>query len=319
METTLATNIRRVALEPFVEALTRASGITEGQARICLLYALCTYRADLKMVPILAITGATGTGKSALLGQMQSLVNDPRVCTGATSAVVRNEMHDCKTYIIDEADKVSERLLLLRTNKQISRITYNEGTGEGWKGRTVDLFGATLLARRNPFRDSAVRNRAIVIRTAKNPGEYRVVPISGLDQIAEKMVPEHLPLGSGRVRDTWTPLLEIATVIDDPSYQEAVAQTIEAEQAVFASGQQYEASEVVLHALDKLTWSTDDEKRLHTDVALADLTATANDIGDVRLTKKQVEELLISMGFRVTFTHGTKFVRSDVKLLERLV
>ncbi|GAI63877.1 unnamed protein product [marine sediment metagenome] len=59
--------------------------------------------------------------------------------------------------------------------------------------------------------------------------------------------------------------------------------------------------------------------RLDIDVELPEITKTANEIGDVRLTHRQVEELLITMGFRVTFTHGTKLVRSNVELLESLV
>ena len=94
---------------------------------------------------------------------------------------------------------------------------------------------------------------------------------------------------------------------------------IEAEQMIFKSGQEYEASEVVLYALDKLTWDSEKEERLDINVELPDLTNAANDIGDVKLIKKQVEELLISMGFKVTLTHGYKLVRSDVELLESLL
>jgi hypothetical protein len=261
----------------------------------------------------------TGTGKSALLDQMAHLVNDPQIASGTTYATIRDEMNDCKTYIIDEADRVNERLLQLRTDKNMSNITYNRGTGRGWQSTTIDIFGATILARRNPFRDSSIRNRAIVLRTQDKPGDYRVEVIPGLREIAQAIRPESISLGSGRVQDTWTPLLEIAKAIDDSSYEEAIAHAIEAEQTIFRSGQEYEASEVVLHALDKLTWDIESSERLGEDIELPELTSTANEIGDVKLIKKQVEELLLSMGFKVTFTHGTKFVRSNVELLGSLL
>ncbi len=317
--TSIETKIKGTKLEPFVHVLLGASGITEEQAKICLLYALCTYRTDIRIIPILAIMGMTGTGKSVLLDQLLHFVNDPKVATGTTYATIRNEIGNCRTYIIDEADRVSERLLLLRTDSSMSKMTYNVGTGQGWTGKTIDIFGATILARRNPFRDSAVRNRAIVIRTQDKPGEYTVKPIDGLEAIAQEIKIKSLSLGSGRVQDTWAPLLEIAKAIDDPSYREAVDHAMESEQTIFRSGQEYEASEVVLYALDKLTWDSDECNRLDKDVELPELTNSANDIGDVKLIKRQVEELLISMGFKVTFTHGTKFVRSDVKLLESLL
>ena len=313
------TKIKGENLEQYLQVLLGASGITEEQAKICLLYALCTYRDDLNTIPILAIMGMTGTGKSTLLNQMLCLVNEPKISTGTTFATVRNEMDNCKTYIIDEADKISESLLLHRTDREISKITYNKGTGHGWEGKTVETFGATILARRNPFRDSAVRNRAIVIWTKDNPGGYEPKLIPGLKEIAQEMQIQSLSLGSGRIRDTWMPLLEITKAIDVTRYEESVNHAIEAEHKIFSSGQDYEASKVVLSALDKLTWNRDKGKRLDIDIELSELTSIANDIGDVKLIKKQVEELLISDGFKVTFTHGIKLVRSDVKLLENLL
>lgn len=306
-------------LEPYLKALLGASGITDEQAKICLLYAICTYRDDLEKTPVFAVTGKTGTGKSNLLEQMALLVNEPKRATGTTDATVRNEMGDCRTYIIDEADKISERLLLCRAEKTLSKISVNEGTGHGWKLKSIDIFGATILARRSPFADSAVRNRAIAIKTKNNHGDYEVRETQRLEEINKGINIERLSLGEGRVQDTWTPLLEVAKTIDDPSYEEAVNNAMEAERSIFRSGQQYEAEEVVLYALDRLTWSSDKKERLDIDVLLSDLTSTASEIGDLTLTKKQVEELLISIGFKVTFTHGAKFVRSDVERLEKLL
>ncbi len=122
-------------LEPYIEVLTGASGITEEQARICVLYALCTHRDDLDSMPILPIMGMTGTGKSWLLDQMQLLVKDPKIATATTYATMRDEMVGCRTYIIDEADKVSERLLLARSDKNLSSLSHNVGTGHGWENR----------------------------------------------------------------------------------------------------------------------------------------------------------------------------------------
>jgi len=60
MITTITADKTKIAgelLEPYLEALLGASGITEDQARICVLYALCTYREDLDAMQILAIRG----------------------------------------------------------------------------------------------------------------------------------------------------------------------------------------------------------------------------------------------------------------------
>jgi len=312
--------IEGAKLEPFVQGLLGASGITEEQAKICLLYALCTYRADLEKMPILAIRGMTGTGKSVLLSQMELFVYKPRRASGSTYASVREEMSKCRTYLVDEGDKTSEQLLLCRTDKNDSEMSYMAPSkGKGWIPTTVNVFGATILARRTPFHDSAVRNRAIVINTSNNPGTYEETIISGVDQITKEVELEGIILGSGRIQDTWAPLLEIANAINSPIYAETVNKAIEAEQSIFRSGQEYEPEAVVLHALDNLTWNEEEGERIQKDIALAELTSKANELGDVQIMKKQVEELLITRGFRVTFTHGVKYVREDVELLESLL
>ena len=83
--------------------------------------------------------------------------------------------------------------------------------------------------------------------------------------------------------------------------------------------EEYEPELVILQALDKLTWDGDKGTRLNNDVDLAEITREGNDIGDVKLKKKQVEEILVSKGFNVTYTHGIKMVRSDTKLLDSLL
>ncbi|MFC2066271.1 hypothetical protein ACFLUO_04315 [Chloroflexota bacterium] len=306
-------------LEDYVAILRGASGITEGQARICVLYALCTYREDSHRIPLLAIMGRTGTGKSTLLDQMEHIVKAPFRATARTKATQREEMKDCPTYIIDEADRVSEGLLQARTDLDNSFITHNVGTGRGWKPVTSCLFGATILARRKPFGDSAVRNRAIVIHTENNPGDYTVGSILRLDGIAHRITIEELALGSGRVQDTWTPLLEVAKAIDNPIWEEAVINAIGTEERIFRSGQNYEAEDVILQALDKLTWDIAKEERQDIDVGLSNVAKEASDAGDVILTNKQVEELLITNGFSVSYTHGIRLVRSNMELLERLL
>ena len=306
-------------LQPHVEALTGASGINEDQARICVLYALVTHIDNLlyglKFIPPLAFIGKTATGKSELLKQMYYLLKDPKRATDATYATMRNEMENCRTYLIDEADKASEKLLLARSNKaKVSHMV----TPQGWTPQVQDVSGATVLARRNPFTDSAVRNRSIVIHTNDNPGQYQVKPISGIDSIAKMIQPYQLQT-SGRVLDVWQPLLQIAMAINDAQWITPIMDAVQKDNKILRSGQEYEPEQVILQALDKLTWDSGNRTRLNNDVDLAEITGEANDMGDVKLKKKQVEEILVSKGFNVTYTPGIKMVRSDTKLLDSLL
>jgi hypothetical protein len=60
-----------------IPAIMGASGITKEQARTCLYYALATYFLPdkLEIMPILAIIGPHGTGKTNLLKQLEKMVN----------------------------------------------------------------------------------------------------------------------------------------------------------------------------------------------------------------------------------------------------
>jgi len=315
-----STNVHNLSnkLWPYVEALLGASGITEDQARICVLYTLVTHREDLGFNPILAIIGNTGTGKSDLLSEIEYLVREPKIASATSYATMRDEMDNCPTYIIDEADKVDEELLIARSQKTKAKLTHKVGTGQGWEDRESDVFGATILARRTPFRDAATRNRAIVIHTRDKPGHYQSKPISGLERIAKMIQPHPLQL-SRRDLDVWQPLLEMAMGLEDSKWTTAVTNAMQTESLIFRVGQDYEPENAVIKALDNLTWSKEAKQRSDKPVELAIVTSKANEIGDVKLIKKQVEEILIAKGFKVSYTHGDKMVRPDTQLLESLL
>jgi hypothetical protein len=121
------------------------------------------------------------------------------------------------------------------------------------------------------------------------------------------------------VMDVWQPLLQIATTIADPKWITPIIDAIQKDNVILKSGQEYEPEQVILQALDKLTWDSTNGMRLNKDADLAEMTREANELGDVKLKKKQVEEILVSKGFNVTYTHGNKMVRSDTKLLDSLL
>lgn len=314
----IETRLDATLLNPYVNALTNASGITECQARICVLYALCTYRADLTAMPVLAVIGSTGTGKSGLLSQMIQLVNKPIRASATSTPSMRDEMSGCSTYIIDEADHVSERLIQWRSCKDNAEMMYKVSTRDGWENRTVNIYGATILARRSPFKDSALRNRAIVIATQNKPGDYAINAFMPLEGIFKQLSIVKIS-SSGRVANTWNPLIEIARAIDEQSWVQAVGLMMDAEKNIFKSGQEYDPREIVLQSLDSLTWSRDSNSRITSDIQLSDLTERTCKIGDVKFMNKQIEEICLTLGFNVTYTHGTKYVRLNSSVLEKLL
>ena len=71
-------------IEPYVSALIGASGISRHQAKTCFYYAVATHLLpeQLELMPILAIIGALGTGKSKLMAQLVKMVKQPKLIGG---------------------------------------------------------------------------------------------------------------------------------------------------------------------------------------------------------------------------------------------
>jgi len=111
----------------------------------------------------------------------------------------------------------------------------------------------------------------------------------------------------------------MAMGLEDSKWTTAVTNAMQTESLIFRVGQDYEPENAVIKALDNLTWSKEAKQRSDKPVELAIVTSKANEIGDVKLIKKQVEEILIAKGFKVSYTHGDKMVRPDTQLLESLL
>ncbi len=71
-----------------------ASGINKEQAKTCLYYIVATYFLpdELDLMPILAIIGPQGTGKTDLLKQLGKMANDAKLIGARTYAALRDKL-----------------------------------------------------------------------------------------------------------------------------------------------------------------------------------------------------------------------------------
>lgn len=76
--------------------------------------------------------------------------------------------------------------------------------------------------------------------------------------------------------------------------------------------------EAVLTALDTLTWHYSLPDAVNKDIKLSEVAKRSNQLASANLKVGQVEEILKVLGFRVSYTHGIKYVRANPDLLERL-
>lgn len=193
----------------YIPAIMGASGITFEQAKTCFYYALATHFIPdkLGLMPILAIIGPHGTGKTSLLKQLAKLVNGPKDIAAESEATLRDSFGKAITALIDEGDNAFE--------KAPRGANY-------WVTKHTDTVGATIIGRQEPFKDSTITSRSIIIKTTYKSGKYRIRDFrkasACLSAFAEKIDLE--PKSSQRIKDDWMPLQTIARYLKDTEWLE---------------------------------------------------------------------------------------------------
>lgn len=311
-------------LQREIDFIRRASGLDINQAKTVVYYAVATHIMEkLEEMPLLTFQGPAGTGKSSGMKQMEKLVHNPERITGRISeAALRDKLKKnggYKTIFIEEADSVSEELISDRYSKKSAQRTVNRASSPvTWSMDSLDIFGATVLHKRIPFSDNAIKSRAIIIRTIHRPGQYSITEMDSetVKVVADK-IKANLPSleSTGRIEDTWQPLLVVAHTLNDDGWIEYAEQQIEAANREHRAGHGYEPYEAVIYALQSV----------FTQNFLPEQTAKISTIKDrlreefgIRMKNYQVEQMCIELGFKVTRPHGYPTVQLDKELLIKL-
>jgi hypothetical protein len=208
----------------YANAITSACGLDINQAKTVVYYAVATHAiGQLKIMPILVLEGGHGTGKSTLIELLKQICHSPIHIDGKVSgAELRDSLKPNTTALIEEADGINENWILKRYAKQTSSTSVKRGSAsQGWTGEQLNLFGATVLHRRLPFRDPAVDSRSITIRTAYKQGNYTMPTLNGADlaSIASSVdLSKRIPFPDDRAVDTWMPLFQAALACKDSDW-----------------------------------------------------------------------------------------------------
>ena len=316
-----------------IVAIMGASGITEEQARTCLYYAIATYFLpdELELMPILAIIGPIGTGKTDLLEQLRKMVNGPRLIKARTYPTLRDKFGKTTTALLDDADKIDEEILIHRYSKIGSVIDHKVDISpridvSKWRDKKTDVFGATIITKRVPFKDSAVTSRSIIIKTKYVRGKYKIKGFRNahevLSKIAEKIDLEEMgKTTSHRTKNNWMPLRAIARYFKDDEWLEYSKKEVKGSTRVLKVGQSYEPEEALLRVLkEKMKEAMTSTGTLFYKTVL--LSTMKDDLlkqFDVRLTNIQIHEILSELGFQVVSHSGYPKVKFDEKLLNKLL
>ena len=116
-------------------------------------------------------------------------------------------------------------------------------------------FGATIVEKRVPFSDAAVRNRTIMIKTVRREGDYREVSEVDIDNAGLRSVADHvrqnkisMPV-SDRVMECWRPLMEIAATLGDFDWVIHLDAEYQKARKMLAVGDQYESEDILIKAV----------------------------------------------------------------------
>jgi hypothetical protein len=318
-------------LQPFVDAMLGASGLTLMQAKTAVYYGILTYLYEEfpDLVPILNILGPTGTGKSEAIKQMERFINVPIRVPGSTYTDLGLGLHEAKVAIVEEGDKFSnikcEYLLQQRCNESQRRQVIHVPPDQ--KPQEIDNFGCTIIHRRVSFSDTATRNRSITIKTKRKKGDYHA---SNTDrdrfaEIATQLNLENTPLkgmftpqGSDRITDAWYPLIVIADACCDTHYLDYVKEVIAKSLAVFMDGEEPDdiAFKAVLAAYHKIAVnSTPDYDK---NMKLVDITLACKDRLMINKSSQWLKRVLTDMGFEFSFGAGYDWLKANPELLHEL-
>ena len=268
-------------VRPLVELIQATNGLDEQQARTIVYYAIATHGLpNLDNFPILTICGPTGTGKTTLLEVLQQLAyGTPHMLIDggkATYAALRDNLKPLTTALIDEADNVDEVLLISRNSTKTSHIPIKRaGKKGGWTDHVLNIFGATVLHRRKPFKDAAVLSRSIVIRTRKTAvdrylAEEFTLYAEELRAIAEQVDWEQVAQrGGNRIADTWAPLLEVAALIGDSEWECYALQQMETATGDLDLGHEVEPVQAVYQSL--LSLALDEHGKVEARVRMSEI------------------------------------------------
>jgi hypothetical protein len=300
----------------YANAITAACGLDLNQAKTVVYWAIATHAMDkLKTMAILVFQGGYSSGKSTLIALLKQICHSPVSVDGNVSrAELRDSLKPNTTALIEEADTVDEGLILMRYTRQTASTTVKRGSAsQGWTREALNLFGATVLHRRLPFRDPAVDSRSITIKTIYKHGNYTMPT---LDRVALAAIASQIDwakiivaLPSGRAGDTWMPLFQVAAYCNDIEWIKYAASEFAKAIKSLGEGQGYEPSQIIVSKLVSLAIEPNTQQ-LKQRVPLKDITKGLKDEGQT-LNSWQVGKILKDQGFQKKLSGGNEYVYID--------
>ena len=311
-------------VDSLVQLIQSTTGLDGNDSKTVVYFAIATHALpNLRKFPILAIYGPAGTGKTTLLLIIEQLSREAVKIDGkATKAVLRDSLRAETTALIEEADDIHEEWMVNRYSIDSDAIEVNRPKQGGWSKDTINMFGATALHRRTPFRAPAILSRSITVNSRHKDGGVRPFKAAdfqlykeGLGALAQEVNWERGgDENTDRIADTWLPLLAVDAFLGG-DWGQFAQQQMERARANLRLGHEEEPTQAVYRAFLALALQNEvlgPEER----VLVADITRNVQD--GLQLNSWQVGKLLRDMGFQTDTIGGKQyaFTGGSAKLVE---
>jgi hypothetical protein len=280
-------------------------------------YAIATYYIkQFRTFPILLLRGNKGTGKSAALEQVSKMLDYVELIGGKREAAVRDKLGDTPVAIIDEGDDVEslEKLLTWRYSRTTGQIEVNRAQIRSrWKLTPIDIFGATIVGKRRPFADAALRSRTIEVVTKKKIGAYQIVErLAPLQKIADDLKVEFRAT-SERVMNNWEPLLAVARAVGDSDWRKYAEKQIDMARRGQSLDNAVEPTDAVIYALKAISGGNSGRVRLN------EVKRTLEEEFDIKLVAGEIMTVCLEKGIKVVKPQGYPQAEVDPEQIERLI
>ena len=302
---------RRV--DSLVQLIQSTTGLDGNDSKTVVYFAIATHALpNLEKFPILAIYGPAGTGKTTVLEILEQLVYQPIKIDGkVTKAVLRDKLLAETTALIDEADGIYEEWMVNRYSKGSVGVEVNREKQGGWFKDLINLFGATALHRRTPFKDPAILGRSLTVSTRPKEGGVRPFKAAHFQQYTDeiKVLAQKVNWGVGddqntdRTADTWAPLLAVDAFLGG-GWAPFARQQLERARANLRLGHEEEPTQAVYRAFLALA-RPDEELGPEERVPLADINKRLKE--EQNLSSWQIGITLRDLGFETRRVGGNQY------------
>lgn len=263
------------AISAMDRALSEATGLTLHSRKKVTYWTMATRSLPVQeRFPLLMLWGKMACGKSQTLTIIQTFSLNPQRLNlrSSTPPTLRDTMIKAAdgTLILEEADLagvlkpekyeeyLSDRYARLSADSSV-KVPSGDKNG-GWINNESKFFGATVLHRRVGFKDAALDGRTLVIRF--NPNHSRsyeeYIPsapwvVEGSEAAAKLSLtlPPYPPIPgvASRIQSTYQPVLQIARLVGDRTFIEALTTEMHDAMAALREDQQSEPDGLVLHSI----------------------------------------------------------------------